>query len=60
MKNDKSGQQNFKPAVTPPNTAPDQAQLLQQIHRQVQSPASTPLRVDPFMRGRQQRYAKPQ
>jgi hypothetical protein len=57
MNNDKSGQQGFKPAGTPPNTADDQAELLRRI-RESQSRAAKPLRVDPFMRGRQQGYAE--
>jgi hypothetical protein len=57
MENDKSNQQVFKPAVTPPNTPTDQAELLRRI-RQGQSPASPPLRVHPYMSGRQQAYSQ--
>jgi hypothetical protein len=57
MKNDKSGQQSFKPAVTPPNTADDQAELLRRI-RQGQSSERTPLPIHPYMQGRQQGYAE--
>jgi hypothetical protein len=57
MNNDKSGQQSFKPAGIPPNTSDDQAELLRRI-RQVQSPTNSPLRADPYMRGRQQRFSE--